>query len=97
MKIGAKKKMRFILCHQIDLNAGNKNACLILKKILRIGELRCACVFVASLCLWLFRIQGSRYKERENDESWLSKHFAFVAQLLVKDLKIVKVCCCFRN
>jgi hypothetical protein len=37
------------------------------------------------------RIQGSRYKERSEDESWLSKSFVNVSELLVKDLEVVKV------
>lgn len=43
------------------------------------------------------RIQGSRYKERSEDESWLSKSFVNVSELLVKDLEVVKKLCepCF--
>ena len=38
------------------------------------------------------RVQGSRYKEREDDDSWLTKHFVNVRELLVTDLKVVQVC-----
>ena len=36
-------------------------------------------------------MQGSRYKEREDDDSWFSKQLGNVCELLVKDLEVVKV------
>lgn len=37
------------------------------------------------------RVQGARYKEREDDESWFSKQLGNICGLLVDDLKVVKV------
>ena len=44
-----------------------------------------------SLCFVVFRIEGCQMEDREQDKMWLVRHLEVTRQLVIENLRVVKV------